>query len=96
MYLCIVAQILCSACNPSALSLPPGQIQEVLSKDEYFRQMAKELYQQKSLLVMGRGYNYATCLEGALVRQFFAIYCGVSNLFIAISKCRFSVLCSLI
>lgn len=28
--------------------------------------LAQELYKQKSLLIMGRGYNFATCLEGAL------------------------------
>jgi len=48
--------------------LSSGQIKEVLSKDGSIRQLANELYQQKSLLLMGRGYNYATCLEGALVR----------------------------
>ena len=36
--------------------------------DDQIHALAQELYQQKSLLVMGRGYNYATCLEGALVR----------------------------
>jgi glucosamine--fructose-6-phosphate aminotransferase (isomerizing) len=35
--------------------------------DDQIHALAQELYQQKSLLVMGRGYNYATCLEGALV-----------------------------
>jgi glucosamine--fructose-6-phosphate aminotransferase (isomerizing) len=44
----------------------PEQIQEVLKSDNQIHDLAKELYQQKSLLVMGRGYNYATCLEGAL------------------------------
>jgi len=43
-------------------------IKEVLSKDEQIHTLAQELYQQRSLLVMGRGFNYATCLEGALVR----------------------------
>lgn len=42
-------------------------IKEVLSLDEKIKAIANELYQQKSLLVMGRGFNYATCLEGALV-----------------------------
>ena len=37
--------------------------------DDQIHSLAQELYQQKSLLVMGRGYNYATCLEGALVRS---------------------------
>ncbi|KAK7111390.1 glutamine--fructose-6-phosphate aminotransferase [isomerizing] 2-like isoform X1 [Littorina saxatilis] len=44
----------------------PEQINEVLKIDDQIHALAQELYQQKSLLVMGRGYNYATCLEGAL------------------------------
>ncbi|XP_053573210.1 glutamine--fructose-6-phosphate aminotransferase [isomerizing] 2 [Bombina bombina] len=44
----------------------PKLIKEVLSLDEKINDLAHELYKQKSLLVMGRGYNYATCLEGAL------------------------------
>jgi len=44
----------------------PDQINEVLKIDDQIHALAQELYQQKSLLVMGRGYNYATCLEGAL------------------------------
>jgi len=43
------------------------QIKEVLKLDDQIRNLAEALYQQKSILVMGRGYNYATCLEGALV-----------------------------
>jgi len=35
--------------------------------NDQIHQLAVELYQQRSLLVMGRGFNYATCLEGALV-----------------------------
>lgn len=35
--------------------------------DGQIKSLAQELYQQKSLLVMGRGFNFATCLEGALV-----------------------------
>jgi len=46
----------------------PEQIKLVLKQDENVQNLAKELYEQKSLLVMGRGFNYATCLEGALVR----------------------------
>uniref|UniRef100_G3ML65 glutamine--fructose-6-phosphate transaminase (isomerizing) n=1 Tax=Amblyomma maculatum TaxID=34609 RepID=G3ML65_AMBMU len=44
----------------------PDQIKEVLKLDEDVKELAQHLYQQKSLLVMGRGYNHATCLEGAL------------------------------
>lgn len=42
-------------------------IKEVLTLDEQIQALAQELYQQKSLLVMGRGFQFATCLEGALV-----------------------------
>ncbi|XP_072138643.1 glutamine--fructose-6-phosphate aminotransferase [isomerizing] 1-like isoform X2 [Mobula birostris] len=44
----------------------PDQIKEVLNLDEEIQKLASELYQQKSVLIMGRGYHYATCLEGAL------------------------------
>ncbi|KAF7228124.1 glutamine--fructose-6-phosphate aminotransferase [isomerizing] 2 isoform X1 [Nothobranchius furzeri] len=48
------------------LKMLPELIKKVLSLDEKIKTIANELYEQKSLLVMGRGYNYATCLEGAL------------------------------
>ncbi|XP_048022006.1 glutamine--fructose-6-phosphate aminotransferase [isomerizing] 2 [Megalobrama amblycephala] len=44
----------------------PELIKEVLAVDDVIKSLADELHHQKSLLVMGRGYNYATCLEGAL------------------------------
>ncbi|XP_044734803.1 glutamine--fructose-6-phosphate aminotransferase [isomerizing] 2-like [Chrysoperla carnea] len=43
-----------------------SQIKQVLKLDQKVLELAKELYNQKSLLIMGRGYNFATCLEGAL------------------------------
>ncbi|XP_065370845.1 glutamine--fructose-6-phosphate aminotransferase [isomerizing] 2 isoform X8 [Calliphora vicina] len=42
------------------------QIRQVLKLDSQVQELAKNLYQHKSLLIMGRGYNFATCLEGAL------------------------------
>lgn len=45
-----------------------------LSLDEDIYKLAEKLHQKKSLIVMGRGYNYATCLEGALVRNLFIMY----------------------
>ena len=42
-------------------------IKKVLLLDDQVREIAKDLYQQKSLLIMGRGYNFATCMEAALV-----------------------------
>ena len=44
-------------------------IKEVLKVEDKIKTLAKELYEQKSLLILGRGYNFATCLEGALVRD---------------------------
>ncbi|NXD32199.1 GFPT1 aminotransferase, partial [Spelaeornis formosus] len=40
---------------------------KVLSMDKALQTLAQDMLQgQKSLLIMGRGYQYATCLEGAL------------------------------
>ncbi|KAH8088086.1 putative glutamine-fructose-6-phosphate transaminase [Filobasidium floriforme] len=45
----------------------PAQIKGVLMMDKALQQLAKEtLAKEKSLLIMGRGYQFATCLEGAL------------------------------
>nr|NP_001015158.1 Glutamine:fructose-6-phosphate aminotransferase 1, isoform D [Drosophila melanogaster]EAA46263.1 Glutamine:fructose-6-phosphate aminotransferase 1, isoform D [Drosophila melanogaster] len=49
-----------------ALSKLADQIRDVLQLDSKVKELAKDLYQHKSLLIMGRGYNFATCLEGAL------------------------------
>ncbi|KAH8380702.1 hypothetical protein KR009_009101, partial [Drosophila setifemur] len=49
-----------------ALSKLADQIRAVLKLDSKVQELAKDLYQHKSLLIMGRGYNFATCLEGAL------------------------------
>lgn len=50
----------------AGLSNLAEQINEVLKLDTKVQELAKDLYQHKSLLIMGRGYNFATCLEGAL------------------------------
>ncbi|KAK8590148.1 hypothetical protein V6N13_088929 [Hibiscus sabdariffa] len=44
----------------------PNKIREVLKLDEEMKDLAKLLIAEQSLLVFGRGYNYATALEGAL------------------------------
>lgn len=43
------------------------KIRKVLELDAKVLQFAQELFKYKSLLIMGRGFNFATCLEGALV-----------------------------
>ncbi|CAF1316395.1 unnamed protein product [Adineta ricciae] len=44
----------------------PDLIKKVLQCDKKIREYAEALYKESSLLVMGRGFNFATCLEGAL------------------------------
>lgn len=63
-------------------------IKEVLSLDEKIHDLALELYKQRSLLVMGRGYNYATCLEGALV--------GTSQYSLISFNMRFYAFCNMV
>ncbi|XP_070497456.1 glutamine--fructose-6-phosphate aminotransferase [isomerizing] 2-like isoform X2 [Chironomus tepperi] len=53
-----------------------SQIKEVLKLDLQVLEIAKDLFQQKSLLIMGRGYNFATCMEGALkVKELTYMHC---------------------
>lgn len=44
----------------------PELIKQVLQLDEQVLELSRELFKQKSLLLMGRGWNYSTVLEGAL------------------------------
>jgi len=44
----------------------PDMVRKVLELDDKVLAIAKELYEKRSLLIMGRGFNFATCLEGAL------------------------------
>ncbi|KAF9010227.1 L-glutamine D-fructose 6-phosphate amidotransferase [Cyathus striatus] len=44
----------------------PSQIKKILELDSGIQQLATTVADNKSLLLMGRGYQYATCLEGAL------------------------------
>ncbi|CAI7859314.1 unnamed protein product, partial [Closterium sp. NIES-53] len=44
----------------------PRKVRQVLRLDSEIQQLARELSGEQSLLVFGRGYNYATAVEGAL------------------------------
>lgn len=44
----------------------PRKVKAVLKLDEEMKDLAKLLIAEQSLLVFGRGYNYASALEGAL------------------------------
>ncbi|GMR46247.1 hypothetical protein PMAYCL1PPCAC_16442, partial [Pristionchus mayeri] len=59
-----------------ALNNLSGHISEVLKLDDEVKRIAKEIYKEKSLLVMGRGFNFATCLEGALkIKELSYMHC---------------------
>jgi glutamine---fructose-6-phosphate transaminase (isomerizing) len=49
-----------------ALHELPSYIKKVLALDPAIQQLATTVAHKQSLLLMGRGYQYATCLEGAL------------------------------
>lgn len=54
----------------------PNLIREVLQLDEKVHEIAKQIYKEKSLLIMGRGFNFATCLEGALkIKELSYMHC---------------------
>ena len=46
------------------LKMLPGLIREVLELDSKVKEIAEDLCDKKSLLLIGRGYSFATCLEG--------------------------------
>ena len=48
------------------LRVLPEAIKKVLELDSRIAELSENLKTQRSVLVMGRGYNYATCMEGAL------------------------------
>ncbi|CAD5222006.1 unnamed protein product [Bursaphelenchus xylophilus] len=51
-------------------------VKEVLETDEQVLRIAKQIYKERSVLVMGRGYNFATCLEGALkIKELSYMHC---------------------
>lgn len=49
------------------LSVLHKHIEAVLQLDQKIIEIAKDLCRKKSLLIMGRGYSFATCMEGASV-----------------------------
>uniref|UniRef100_A0A914I976 glutamine--fructose-6-phosphate transaminase (isomerizing) n=1 Tax=Globodera rostochiensis TaxID=31243 RepID=A0A914I976_GLORO len=52
------------------------QIKQVLALDQQVLTIANSIYKEKSLLVMGRGYNFATCLEGSLkIKELSYMHC---------------------
>lgn len=44
----------------------PVQIRNILQLDRNIQQLASAITKERSLLIMGRGYQYSTCLEAAL------------------------------
>ncbi len=67
-YACIYQCLLVLSENPFFVCVCVSElIRETLSLDDKISELAKQLCEKKSLIVMGRGFNFATCLEGALV-----------------------------
>jgi glucosamine--fructose-6-phosphate aminotransferase (isomerizing) len=51
-------------------------VRKILELDEQVYKVAEQIYKEKSVLVMGRGYNFATCLEGALkIKELSYMHC---------------------
>ena len=50
----------------AALKELPSLVKKALELDDQMKDLAETLKDEKSILLMGRGYQYATCLEGAL------------------------------
>jgi hypothetical protein len=51
-------------------------IRRVLALDDQVLTIARQIYKEKSVLVMGRGYNFATCMEGALkIKELSYMHC---------------------
>uniref|UniRef100_A0A1I7TFB6 glutamine--fructose-6-phosphate transaminase (isomerizing) n=1 Tax=Caenorhabditis tropicalis TaxID=1561998 RepID=A0A1I7TFB6_9PELO len=59
-----------------ALNDLPNLIRNVLDLDQQVHEIAQKIYKEKSLLIMGRGFNFATCLEGALkIKELSYMHC---------------------
>ncbi|VDK46169.1 unnamed protein product [Anisakis simplex] len=59
-----------------SLKALPDHIREVLKLNDQVLEIAKKLHREKSLLIMGRGFNFATCLEGALkIKELSYMHC---------------------
>ena len=59
-------KVVCGSFDRNALLNPQTGLLQVLKLDQQMQQLAKKLQNEDSLLVFGRGYNYATALEAAL------------------------------
>ncbi|MFH4975212.1 hypothetical protein AB6A40_001921 [Gnathostoma spinigerum] len=60
----------------AAMRTLPDLIKKVLKLDDEVLAIAKKIHREKSLLVMGRGFNFATCLEGALkIKELTYMHC---------------------
>ena len=60
----------------TGLSRIPAQIESVLKQDKEIAKICNTLHGSKSILVLGRGYQHATSLEGALkIKEISYIHC---------------------
>eukprot|EP01117_Protostelium_nocturnum_P015364 TRINITY_DN5954_c0_g1_i1.p1 TRINITY_DN5954_c0_g1~~TRINITY_DN5954_c0_g1_i1.p1 ORF type:complete len:629 (+),score=170.43 TRINITY_DN5954_c0_g1_i1:226-2112(+) len=60
----------------TGLRLLPLNVKKALELDATVRSVAQTLHKHSSLLIMGRGYQYATCLEAALkIKEICYVHC---------------------
>ncbi|KAJ1812804.1 glutamine--fructose-6-phosphate transaminase (isomerizing) [Coemansia sp. RSA 2599] len=54
----------------------PNLVKQVLSLDSSIKDLSESLYKEKSMLILSRGFQSATCLEGALkIKELSYIHC---------------------
>jgi len=54
----------------------PDTMQKVLARGRGLRGVAERLKEEKSIVILGRGYSYAACLEGALkIKELTGVHC---------------------
>jgi len=58
------------------LNVLPMHVSKALSMSNRMKEIAEKIKDNKSLLVMGRGYQFATCMEGALkIKEISYVHC---------------------
>ena len=54
----------------------PLMMEQLIAKDANFREIAEQLKGKESILILGRGYSYAPCMEGALkIKEHTGLHC---------------------
>jgi len=58
------------------LKMLPAHVTQALELDPHIKEIAEKIYKNKSLLILGRGYQFASCLEAALkIKEISYMHC---------------------